>query len=75
MLGYFEAEYMEDDKGYKAVTQYINTQAGIAGSDYSKLSINGITIPNPSVRDSKGVIGDTYKVVDYRIQASVQQNF
>ncbi len=75
MLGYFEAEYMEDDKGYKLATQTINTLAGIAGSDYSKLSINGITIPNPSVMDSKGVIGDTYKVVDYRIQASIQQNF
>lgn len=75
MLGYFEAEYMEDDKVYKAVVQYFNQQAGIAGTDYSKLNLGGFVIPNPSVRDSKGVIGDTYKVVDYRLQASVTQNF
>ena len=75
MLGYFEAEYMEDDKGYKLVTQYINTQAGIAGPSYDKITIGGFTIPNPAVRDSKGVIGDTYKVVDYRLQASVKQSF
>jgi len=75
MLGYFEAEYMEDDKGYKAITQYINTQAGIAGPTYDKITIGGFTIPNPAVRDSKGVIGDTYKVVDYRLQASVKQSF
>jgi len=75
MLGYFQAEYMEDDKGYKAITQYINTQAGIAGPSYDKITIGGFTIPNPAVRDSKGVIGDTYKVVDYRLQASVKQSF
>jgi hypothetical protein len=75
MLGYFEAEYMEDDKGYKLVTQYINTEAGIAGPTYDKIKIGGFTIPNPAVRDSKGVIGDTYKVVDYRLQASVKQSF
>jgi len=81
MLGYFEAEYMEDDKGYKLVTQYINTEAGIAVGtitqvdNYNKINIGGFTIPNPAVRDSKGVIGDTYKVVDYRLQASVKQAF
>jgi len=75
MLGYFEAEYMEDDKVYKAITQYINTEAGIAGPSYDKITIGGFTIPNPAVRDSKGVIGDTYKVVDYRLQASVKQSF
>jgi hypothetical protein len=75
MLGYFEAEYMEDDKGYKKVTEEVLKQAGIWAGDYRILKINNITIPNPSVMDSKGVIGDTYKVVDYRIQASVQQNF
>jgi len=75
MLGYFEAEYMENDKVYQQITQYINTQAGIAGANYAELNLNGFKIPNPAVRDSKGVIGDTYKVVDYRIQASVKQNF
>jgi hypothetical protein len=81
MLGYFEAEYMEDDKVYKAITQYINTEAGIAVgtindvNNYNKINIGGFTIPNPAVRDSKGVIGDTYKVVDYRLQASVKQAF
>jgi hypothetical protein len=81
MLGYFEAEYMEDDKGYKLVTQYINTEAGIAVgtindvNNYNKINIGGFEIPNPAVRDSKGVIGDTYKVVDYRLQASVKQAF
>ncbi len=75
MLGYFEAEYKEDDQRYQRVVQYINSQAGIAGPDYTTIKIGGFTIPNPSVMDSKGVIGDTYKVVDYRLQASITQNF
>ncbi len=75
MLGHFEAKYMEDDKSYKAVTQAINTQAGIAGTDYSSINLAGFVIPNPAVRDSKGVINKTYTVVDRRLQVSVQQNF
>lgn len=77
MLGHFEAEYMEDDKNYKAIYTLIKQQAGLAGptTTYDKIVLGGFTLPDPEVRDSKGKIGDTYKVVDRRIQFSVQQNF
>ncbi|MFN3603749.1 MAG: hypothetical protein ACK4UJ_03435 [Leptonema sp. (in: bacteria)] len=77
MLGHFEAEYMEDDKTFKAIYLLIKQQAGLAGltTTYDKIVLGGFTLPDPAVRDSKGKIGDTYKVVDRRLQISVQQNF
>lgn len=77
MLGHFEAEYMEDDKSFKEAYLYIKKQAGLAGPNttYDKIVLGGFTLPDPTVRDSKGKIGDTYKVVDRRLQVSVQQNF
>lgn len=77
MLGHFEAEYMEDDKAFKAAYLYIKQQAGLAGptTSYDKILVGGFTLPDPTIRDSKGKIGDTYKVVDRRLQVSVQQNF
>ncbi len=77
MLGHFEAEYVEDDKSFKAIYTDIKQQAGLAGptTTYDKIVLGGFTLPDPAIRDSKGKIGDTYKVVDRRIQVSVQQNF
>ncbi|MCS7204574.1 MAG: hypothetical protein NZ853_02640 [Leptospiraceae bacterium] len=74
MYGIFEAEYLEDDKGFRTIYQQIKRDAGIATGDYRVLKLDQFFIPDPTIISTKGVPQRTYKVTDRRIQVSIQHN-
>lgn len=72
---YSEAAYMEDDKNFQKSINDLQTLNGVTNPNYLTLQVNGMNFNNGLIRDDKGKVGETYTVVNHRIQLSVIQNF